>query len=90
MTRTAEEITQAHQACLDGADTVTVVIATHGKGYDATDADFAHDLTHDEKKARVSRSVSYLKHQKDTYSDWGSNSFTVINAAIIAADNFTG
>jgi len=90
MTRTAEEITQAHQACIDGAETVTSVIATHGKGSGATDADFAHDLTHDEKKARVSRSVGYLKYQKDTYSDWGSKSFTAINAAITAADNFTG
>ena len=90
MTRTAEEITQAHQACIDGAETVTSVIATHGKGSGATREDFAHDMTHDEKKARVSRSVGYLKYQKDTYSDWGSKSFTAINAAITAADNFTG
>jgi len=90
MTRTAEEITQAHQACIDGAETVTSVIATHGKGSGATREDFAHDMTHDEKKARVSRSVGYLKYQKDTYSDWGNKSFTAINAAITAADNFTG
>ena len=90
MTRTAEEITQAHQACIDGAETVTSVIATHGKGSGATSEDFAHDMTHDEKKARVSRSVGYLKYQKDTYSDWGNKSFTAINAAITAADNFTG
>ena len=90
MTRTPEEITQAHKACLDGADTVTVVIATHGKGSDATNADYGYDMTHDEKKARVSRSVGYLKHQKDTYGDWGSKDFTAINAAITAADNFTG
>ncbi len=32
MTRTAEEIAQAHKACLDGADTINVVIATHNKG----------------------------------------------------------
>ena len=90
MTRTAEEIAQAHKACLDGADTINVVIATHAKGSDATDADFAHDMTHDEKKARVARSVGYLKYQKETYSDWGSNSFTEIDKAITAADNFTG
>jgi hypothetical protein len=90
MTRTPEEITQAHKACLDGADTVTVVIATHGKGSDATNRDYGHDLTHDEKKARVSRSVGYLKYQKDTYSDWGSKDFSAINSAITAADNFTG
>jgi len=89
MTRTAEEIAQAHKACLDGADTINVVIATHAKGSDATDADFGHDLTHDEKKARVARSVGYLKYQK-TLTDWGSESFTVIDKAIADADAFTG
>ncbi len=64
MTRTAEQIAQAHKACLDGADTINVVIATHAKGSDATDADYGHDMTHDEKKARVERSVGYLKYQK--------------------------
>jgi hypothetical protein len=89
MSRTAEEITQAHKACLDGADTINVVIATHNKGDDATDDNFAHDMTHDEKKARVTRSVGYLKHQK-ALTDWGSEDFTVIDAAISAADTFTG
>ena len=90
MTRTAEEIAQAHKACLDGADTINVVIATHAKGSDATDADFGHDMTHDEKKARVARSVGYLKYQKENFDDWGDLSFTDIDAAITAADNFTG
>ena len=89
MARTAEEIAQAHSACLDGADTINVVIATHAKGSDATDADFAHDMTHDEKKARVERSVGYLKYQK-ALSDWGSEDFTVIDKAITDADTFTG
>ena len=89
MSRTAEQIAQAHKACLDGADTINVVIATHAKGSDATDADYAHDLTHDEKKARVARSVGYLKYQK-TLTDWGSESFTVIDKAITDADAFTG
>ena len=89
MTRTAEEIAQAHKACLDGADTINVVIATHAKGNDATNADFGHDMTHDEKKERVARSVSYLKHQK-ALTDWNKEDFTVIDAAITAADNFTG
>ena len=89
MTRTAEEIAQAHKACLDGADTINVVIATHAKGSDATDADFGHDLTHDEKKERVARSVGYLKYQK-ALTDWGSESFTVIDKAITDADAFTG
>ena len=89
MTRTAEEIAQAHKACLDGADTINVVIATHAKGSDATDADFGHDMTHDEKKERVARSVGYLKYQK-ALTDWGSESFTVIDKAIADADAFTG
>ena len=89
MSRTAEEIAQAHKACLDGADTINVVIATHAKGSDATDTDFGHDLTHDEKKARVARSVGYLKYQK-ALTDWDKEDFTVIDAAITAADNFTG
>ena len=89
MSRTAEEIAQAHKACLDGADTINVVIATHAKGSDVTDADYGHDLTHDEKKARVARSVGYLKYQK-ALTDWGSESFTVIDKAIADADTFTG
>ena len=60
MTRTSDEIAQAHKACLDGANTINSVIATHNKGKDATDTDFAYNLTHDEKKARVARSVGYL------------------------------
>ena len=89
MSRTAEEITQAHKACLDGADTINVVIATHDLGDDATRDNYGHDMTHDEKKARVERSVGYLKYQK-TLDDWGSEDFTVIDAAISAADTFTG
>ena len=89
MTRETEVMEKAYKACLNGASTVNSVIATHNKGSDATSLDFAYDMTHDEKKARVSRSVNYLKHQKDTYSDWGSKDFTEIDAAITAADNFT-
>jgi len=80
MSRTAEEIAKAHKACLDGADTINVVIATHAKGSDATDADFAHDMTHD---------VGYLKYQK-TLTDWDKEDFTVIDKAITDADAFTG
>tara|TARA_R100001129_G_scaffold134435_1_gene95824 strand:- start:170 stop:439 length:270 start_codon:yes stop_codon:yes gene_type:complete len=89
MTRTAEEIAQGHAACLNGASTINSVIATHNKGSGATSADFGHEMTHDEKKARVSRSVGYLKYQK-TFTDWTSESFTEIDAAITAADAFTG
>jgi hypothetical protein len=90
MSRTAEEITQAHNACLDGAETITSVIATHNKGANATIDDYGNDMTEDEKKERVTRSVGYLKYQKETYDDWGSKSFTDIDAAISAADTFTG
>ena len=90
MSRESDTITQAHKACLDGADTITSVIATHNKGSDATDEDFGYDMTTDEKKARVARSVSYLKYQKENFDDWGDLSFTDIDAAITAADNFTG
>tara|TARA_R100000455_G_C6127860_1_gene26377 strand:+ start:180 stop:452 length:273 start_codon:yes stop_codon:yes gene_type:complete len=89
MSRTTEEIAQAHKACLDGADTINVVIATHAKGSDATEDDFGHDMTHDEKKDRVRRSVGYLKYQK-TLTDWDKEDFTVIDKAIKDADTFTG
>ena len=88
MSRTAEEIAQAHAACLGGASTINSVIATHNKGADAAPEDFGYDMTHDEKKARVERSVGYLKYQK-ALTDWGSESFTDIDAAISAADAFT-
>ena len=86
--RTTEEIAKAHKACLDGADTINVVIATHNKGNDATDTDYGNDMTHDEKKARVTRSVGYLKYQK-ALTDWGSEDFTVIDKAITDADTYT-
>ena len=89
MSRTTDEIAQAHKACLDGANTINTVIATHAKGNSATDADFAYDMTHDEKKARVARSVGYLKYQK-ALTDWTSEDFTVIDKAIADADTFTG
>ena len=89
MSRTAEEIAQAHTACLHGADTINAVIATHNKGSDATNENYGYDMTHDEKKARVARSVGYLKYQK-ALTDWGSESFTVIDKAITDADAFTG
>ena len=88
MTRTADEIAQAHKACLDGANVINAVIATHAKGSDAVDTDFGYDMTHDEKKARVARSVGYLKYQKEL-TDWTSEDFTVIDKAISDADAFT-
>ena len=85
MSRSADEIARAHSACLDGANTINVVIATHAKGSDAIDTDFGYDMTHDEKKARVRRSVGYLKYQK-ALTDWDKEDFTVIDKAIADAD----
>ena len=87
--RTAETIAKAHKACLNGANVINSVIATHAKNSDATDRDFVYDMTHDQKKERVARSVSYLKHQK-TFTDWTDEDFTVIDKAITDADAFTG
>ena len=88
--RTTEEIAQAHSACLDGARNINRVIATHAKGSDAVSSDFGSDMTHEEKKARVRRSVGYLKYQKENYDDWEKLDFTVIDKAIADADAFTG
>ena len=89
MTRTAEKIAQAHKACLDGADTINVIIATHTKGSDAIDTDFGYYMTHEEKKEKVARTVGYLKYQK-ALTDWDKEDFTVIDKAIADADTFTG
>mgnify|MGYP006402502609 FL=1 len=79
--RTSDEIAQAHNACLDGVYTINSVIATP--------ADSKFGLTDNERKDKVSRTVSYLKHQK-TLTDWTDESFTVIDKAIADADAFTG
>jgi len=86
-TRTDELKAQNHEACLNGASTITTVIATHDKGSDATDRDFGHDMTHDEKKARVSRSMGYLVDMM-AKDDWGSEDMTAINSAIAAGTTF--
>ena len=87
--RTDELKAQNYAAMLDGASVINTVIATHNKGNDATDADFAHDMTHDQKKARVSRSMGYLKHMV-ALDDWGSEDMTKVNAAITAGTTFVG
>ena len=88
MARDADQIAKDHAAMLGSVSVINSVIATHAKGSDATDADFGHDMTHDEKKARVARSNGYLVHMK-ALDDWGSESFTEIDAAISAANSFT-
>lgn len=88
MAREADQIAQDHAAMLGSVSVITSVIATHNKGSDATDEDFGHDMTHDEKKERVARSNGYLVHMK-ALEDWGSESFTEIDKAITAANSFT-
>ena len=88
-TRTDELKAQNHAACLNGASVITAVIATHDKGDDATSEDFAFDMTHDEKKARVSRSMGYLVTMM-ALEDWGSEDMTKIKAAISAGTTFVG
>ena len=88
-TRTDELKAQNYAAMLNGASVINTVIATHNKGSDATDEDFAHDMTHDEKKARVSRSMGYLKYMV-ALDDWGSEDMTNVNAAISAGETFVG
>ena len=88
-TRTDELKAQNYSAMLDGASVINTVIATHNKGSDVTVEDFAHEMTHDEKKARVSRSMGYLKHMV-ALDDWGSEDMTKVNAAITAGTTFVG
>jgi len=88
MAREADQIAQDHAAMLGSVSVINSVIATHNKGSDATSEDFGYDMTHDEKKERVARSNGYLVHMK-ALEDWGSQSFTEIDAAISAANSFT-
>ena len=88
MAREADQIAQDYSAMLGSVSVITSVIATHNKGSDATDEDFGHDMTHDEKKERVARSNGNLVHMK-ALEDWGSESFTEIDKAITAANSFT-
>ncbi len=100
MARDADQIAKDHAAMLGSVSVINSVIATHNKGSNASDGnkkdsdgnripvDFGHDMTHDEKKERVSRSKGYLVYMK-ALEDWGSESFTDIDAAISAANSFT-
>ena len=87
--RTDELKAQNYSAMLNGASVINTVIATHNKGSDATVEDFASDMTHDEKKARVSRSMGYLKYMV-VLDDWGSEDMTDVNTAISAGTTFVG
>jgi len=80
MARDAEQIAQDHSAMLGSVSVITNVIDD--------DNEFCNDMTLAEKKERVARSNGYLVHMK-TLDDWGSESFTTIDAAISAANKFT-
>ena len=87
--RTDELKEQNYSAMLNGASVINSVIATHNKGSDATIEDFASDMTHDQKKIRVNRSMGYLKYMV-ALDDWGSEDMTDVNAAISAGTTFVG
>jgi len=80
MARDAAQIAQDHSAMLGSVSVITNVIDDNN--------DFCNDMTLAEKKERVARSNGYLVHMK-TLDDWGSESFTTIDAAISAANKFT-
>ena len=79
MAREAAQIAQDHSALLGSVSVITNVIDD--------DNEFCNDMTLAEKKERVARSNSYLVHMK-ALDDWGSESFTTIDAAISAANTF--
>ena len=77
--RTDEQIAQDYSAMLGSVSVITNVLDD--------DNDFGSDMTTDEKKERVGRSMGYLVHMK-TLSDWGSESMTSVDSAITAATDF--
>ena len=79
MAREAAQIAQDHSALLGSVSVITNVIDN--------DNEFCNDMTLAEKKERVARSKGYLVHMK-ALDDWGSESFTTIDAAISAANTF--
>jgi hypothetical protein len=79
MARDADQIAQDYSAMLGSVSVITNVIDD--------DNEFCNDLDLAGKKERVARSNGYLVHMK-ALDDWGSESFTAIDAAITAATNF--
>jgi hypothetical protein len=79
MARATDQIAQDYSAMLGSVSVITNVIDD--------DNDFGSDMTTDEKKERVGRSMGYLVHMK-TLSDWGSESMTSVDGAITAATDF--
>ena len=81
MARDADQIAKDHAAMLGSVSVITNVIDDNNE--------FCNDLDLAGKKERVARSNGYLVHMK-ALDDWGSESFTEIDKAITAANNFTG
>ena len=79
--RTDEIKAMNYAAMLDGSNVITAVI-------DSSDP-FCNELDENDKKARVSRSMGYLKHMV-ALDDWGSEDMTKINSAISAGEAFVG
>jgi len=79
MARDAEEKVINYSAMLGSVTVINSVLDD--------DCDFCNDMTLDQKKERVARSKGYLVHMK-ALDDWGSESFTTIDAAISAANTF--
>tara|TARA_R110002050_G_scaffold217092_1_gene353141 strand:+ start:217 stop:465 length:249 start_codon:yes stop_codon:yes gene_type:complete len=79
MARDAEQIAQDYSAMLGSVSVITSVLDD--------DNDFCNDMTTDEKKERVGRSMGYIVHMK-TLDDWGSEDMSTVDAAITTATNF--
>jgi len=79
MAREAAQIAQDHSALMGSVSVITSVIDD--------DNEFCNDLDLAGKKERVARSKGYLVYMK-ALDDWGSESFTTIDAAISAANTF--
>ena len=77
-TRTDEEKAQMYSAMLGSVSVITNALDSSN--------DFCSDMTAEEIKERVMRSAGYLK-MGVALSDWGSEDFTTINAAITAAES---
>jgi hypothetical protein len=79
MARETDQIAQDYSAMLGSVSVITNVIDD--------DNEFCNDMTTDEKKERVGRSMGYIVHMK-TLDDWGSEDMSTVDAAITAATNF--
>tara|TARA_B110000879_G_C11133448_1_gene497067 strand:+ start:563 stop:811 length:249 start_codon:yes stop_codon:yes gene_type:complete len=79
MARETDQIAQDYSAMLGSVSVITNVIDDSNE--------FCNDMTTNEKKERVGRSMGYLVHMK-ALSDWGSESMTSVDGAITAATDF--